>query len=58
MGGLDNLAELKVLNLAGNQIRKICSMQGMAIRVLEFSSGGYKIGKIFAYESTYPKEFF
>ena len=26
------------------------------IRVVEFSSGGYKIKKIFAYESTYPKE--
>ena len=26
------------------------------IRVVEFSSGGYKIWKIFAYESTYPKE--
>ena len=29
MGGLDNLAELKVLNLAGNQIRKISNMQGL-----------------------------
>jgi hypothetical protein len=28
----------------------------MAIRVVEFSSGGYKIKKIFAQESTYPKE--
>ena len=28
----------------------------MAIRVVEFSSGGYKIRKIFALESTYPKE--
>ena len=25
-------------------------------KVVEFSSGGYKIRKIFAYESTYPKE--
>ena len=29
---------------------------GMAIRVLEFSKGGYKIRKIFAQETTYPKE--
>jgi hypothetical protein len=28
----------------------------MAIRVVEFSNGGYKIRKIFAYESTYSKE--
>ena len=28
----------------------------MAVRVVEFSSGGYKIRKIFALESTYPKE--
>ena len=28
----------------------------MAIRVVEFSNGGYKIGKIFAKESTYSKE--
>ena len=28
----------------------------MAIRVVGFSSGGYKIRKIFALESTYPKE--
>ena len=28
----------------------------MAIRVVEFSSGGYKIRKIFALESTYQKE--
>ena len=27
----------------------------MVIRVVEFSSGGYKIRKIFAEESTYPK---
>jgi len=26
----------------------------MAIRVVEFSNGGYKIRKIFAKESTYP----
>ena len=25
----------------------------MAVRVVEFSNGGYKIGKIFAYESRY-----
>ena len=28
----------------------------MAIRVVEFSKGGYKIRKIFVLESTYPKE--
>ena len=30
----------------------------MAIRVVEFSNGIYKIRKIFAQESTYPKEIF
>ena len=28
----------------------------MAIQVVEFSNGGYKIRKIFAHESIYPKE--
>ena len=28
----------------------------MAVRVVEFSKGGYKIRKVFAKESTYPKE--
>ena len=28
----------------------------MVVRVVEFSSRGYKIIKIFAEESTYPKE--
>jgi hypothetical protein len=28
----------------------------MAIRVVEFLNGGYKIRKILAQESTYPKE--
>ena len=28
----------------------------MAIRVVEFSNGEYKIRKIFAQESTYPKK--
>jgi hypothetical protein len=28
----------------------------MALRVVEFSNGVYKIRKIFAYESTYPNE--
>jgi hypothetical protein len=28
----------------------------MAIQVVEFSNGGYKIRKIFAKESTHPKE--
>ena len=31
-------------------------LTGMAIRIVEFSSGRYKIRKIFALESTYPKE--
>ena len=30
----------------------IAKLKGMAIRVVEFSNGGYKIRKIFAYEST------
>ena len=33
-----------------------CCIYIMAIRVVEFSNGGYKIINIFAYESTYPKE--
>jgi hypothetical protein len=28
----------------------------MAVRVVEFSKGGYKIRKIFYLESTHPKE--
>jgi hypothetical protein len=31
-------------------------MYVIAIQVVEFSSGGYKIRNIFEYESTYPKE--
>ena len=31
-------------------------MSTMVIRIVEFSSGGYKIRKIFAKKSTYPKE--
>ena len=31
---------------------------GMAIGVMEFSREGYKIRKVFAWESTYPKEIF
>ena len=31
-------------------------MPGMAIRVVEFSRGVYKLGKIFAKKSTYPME--
>ena len=30
----------------------------MVIQVVEFSKGGYKIRKIFAQESTYPKDIF
>ena len=33
-----------------------CNMKGMVIRAVEFSSGGYKIGKTFAYKSTCPKK--
>ena len=33
----------------------IGGMQGMVIPVVEFSREGYKIRKIFAQESTYPK---
>ena len=37
----------------------ICGMQGpMAIRVVEFSNGVYKIKTFFASESTYPKEIY
>ena len=32
------------------------STASMAVRVVEFSNGGYKIRKIFAKESTYSKE--
>ena len=32
------------------------SYEVMAIRVVEFSNGGYKIRKIFALETTYSKE--
>ena len=31
-------------------------MGAMAIRVVEFSKGGYKIRKVFASESTYSKK--
>ena len=31
---------------------------GVVIRAVDFSSGGYKIRKIFAVKSTYPKETF
>ena len=34
----------------------IMAINIMVIRVVKFSSGGYKIRKIFAKESTYPKE--
>ena len=33
-----------------------CTVSTMAIWVVEFSNGGYKIRKIFAKESTYSKE--
>ena len=39
--------------LSGNWFMSVASM---AIRVVEFSSGGYKIRKIFAKKSTYPKD--
>ena len=35
---------------------KVSTTGTMAIHVVEFSNGGYKIRKIFAYESTYPKK--
>ena len=34
----------------------VIQLYAMTIRVVEFSSGGYKIRKIFALESTYPKD--
>jgi hypothetical protein len=34
-------------------LQKIAFLLIMAIRVVEFSNGGYKIRKIFALESTY-----
>ena len=37
----------------GKQASKIIVM---VIRVVKFSRGGYKSRKIFAYESTHPKE--
>ena len=39
-----------------SQVHNIALPQGMVIRVVEFSNGGYKIRKIFAQESTYLKE--
>ena len=33
-------------------------LPGMAIGVVEFSREGYKIRKVFAEKSTYPKEIF
>ena len=38
--------------------RKLIMISKMAIRVVEFSNGEYKIRKIFAKQSTYPKEIF
>ena len=35
---------------------KMMVIKTLVIRVVEFSSGGYKIRKIFAEKSTYPKE--
>ena len=31
-------------------------MKAIAVQVIEFSYGEYKIGKIFDYKSTYPKK--
>ena len=36
--------------------KRFFRLSTMAIRVVEFSNGGYKIRKIFARESTYSKE--
>ena len=43
---LHSCADIKVEN---------AELQGMAIWVMEFSSGGYKSRKILAKEPTYPK---
>ena len=41
----------------GKLVNPTCSLYSIAIQVVEFSSGGYKIRKIFAQEPTYlPKE--
>ena len=49
---------IKVLSsFAFAGIRNVSSlMLGMAVRVVKFSSRGYKFRKSFAEESTYPKE--
>ena len=40
--------ELKVGSPDKQQKLEICSMNGMALPVVEFSRQGYKIGKVFA----------
>ena len=52
------LIHIKDLNIHDPGFLEIAFLTTMAIRVVEFSSGGYKIKNIFAYESTYPKEIF
>ena len=52
------LIHIKDLNIHDPGFLEIAFLTTMAIRVVEFSSGGYKIKNIFAYESTYPKEMF
>ena len=56
LGALHGLILLPVLLSFLGPGKKISAYSFMAIRVVKFSSGGYKIRKIFAYESTYPKE--
>ena len=51
---------IEVLLFANNKLQFFgiiqVSIHIMAIGVVDFSNGGYKIRKIFAYESTYSKE--
>ena len=47
------LSENSVSHLSKQGIKTV---DVMVVQVVEFSSGGYKIGKIFAYKSTNPKK--
>ena len=54
---LSRLMEVACFRLACIEMKsKQMNLAAMVIRIVEFSSGGYKIGKIFAIESTYPKK--
>ena len=46
-----SIDDIKFLTTSNDDV-----MKGMAIPVVEFSREGYKIRKIFAKKSTYPKE--